>query len=127
MSLDAATSVVGMLAGSAVPLTKVVGRVEPFPRTTEALANSDPVTASVKEALPEITEAGFKSVISAGSTSSNAGALTMAGLPPPLTTTSYWPTLPGRCTLGRERIELVSPLSGEPSLRHWNVARGRAV
>jgi pectin methylesterase-like acyl-CoA thioesterase len=54
----AATSGAAIAACNCVPLTNVVGRVAPFHRTTDALANPLPVTVTVNAAAPAVTLAG---------------------------------------------------------------------
>src|SRR4029450_12271132 len=52
------TSDAAIDACNCVPLTNVVGRVAPFQRTTDALANPLPVTVTVNAAAPAVTPEG---------------------------------------------------------------------
>src|SRR5262249_29791581 len=63
-----AMSLAGMAAGSCVPLTKGVGRVEPFTWTTDPFTKFEPLAVSVKAGPPTVAALGEMLVSVGGGT-----------------------------------------------------------
>jgi hypothetical protein len=71
------------VAVNSVPLTAVVGRADPFQRTTAPEVKFDPITIKVNEALPALTEVCERLEIT-GADGGAAGAMVSVRVPVPV-------------------------------------------
>jgi hypothetical protein len=78
-----AISLAGIEALSSVPLVKVVGRSEPFQRTTDVVTNPVPTTVRVKACPPAGVEAGSRRVIAGTGFAATIESVTAFDVPPP--------------------------------------------